>query len=125
MDEEAWDAARVRRMEKISARSGNERVVGAAQHIASGRLVAFTELSSFRVAGKPIDQDDTLVLKEHRGHRLGALLKCETLIRARERFPEGERIVTGNTEENRPMLAINEAMGFTPTRYIADWQKTV
>ncbi|HET6302550.1 GNAT family N-acetyltransferase [Microbacterium sp.] len=125
MDEEAWDAARVRRMEEISVRSGNERLVGAAQHIASGRLVAFTELSSFRVPGKPIDQDDTLVLKEHRGHRLGALVKCETLIRAREQFPEGERIVTGNAEENRPMLAINEAMGFTSTRYIADWQKTV
>lgn len=125
MDEEAWDGGRVRRLEEVFARSGRSRLVGAAQHVPSGRLVAFTELSSFRVPGKPIDQDDTLVLKEHRGHRLGALVKCETLIRARELFPEGERILTGNAEENRPMLAINEAMGFAPTRYIADWQKTV
>jgi GNAT superfamily N-acetyltransferase len=124
VDAEAWDAERVRRMERIFADAGRTKLVGAAQHISSGRLVAYTELVSFRVPGKPIDQDDTLVLREHRGHRLGALVKCETLLRARELFPEGERIMTGNAEENRPMLAVNEAMGFTPTRYAADWQKT-
>jgi GNAT superfamily N-acetyltransferase len=71
----------------------------------------------------PIEQNDTLVLSDHRGHRLGALVKTETLLRARDVFPEGDRIITGNAEENRPMLAVNEAMGFTPTRYTGEWQK--
>lgn len=124
-DEETWDADRIRRMEAQWGDSGTTTIVGAAQHLESGRLVAFTELVSFRVPGKPIEQNDTLVLSDHRGHRLGALVKTETLLRARELFPEGERIVTGNAEENRPMLAVNEAMGFTPTRYSGEWQKTV
>ena len=125
IDEEDWDADRVRRMEARWAESGMTAVVGAAQHLESGRLVAFTELISFRVPGKPIEQNDTLVLKDHRGHRLGALVKTETLRLAREVFPEGQRIVTGNAEENRPMLAVNEAMGFAPTRYNGEWQKVV
>jgi len=125
IDEETWDADRIRRMEDRWSASGMTALVGAAQHVESGRLVAFTELISFRVPGKPIDQNDTLVLKDHRGHRLGALVKTETLLRARDVFPEGLRIVTGNAEENRPMLAVNEAMGFTPTRYNGEWQKVV
>lgn len=125
MDEETWDADRVRRLEKVYADSGMSLVVGAAEHIATGRLVAFTELVSFRQEGKPIDQNDTLVLAEHRGHRLGALVKTRTLQLGREAFPEGDRIVTGNAEENRPMLAVNEAMGFVPTRYSGEWQKVI
>jgi len=123
VDEETWDADRIRRMEAQWGDSGTTTIVGAAQHRESGRLVAFTELVSFRVPGKPIEQNDTLVLRDHRGHRLGVLVKTETLLRARGVFPEGERIVTGNAEENRPMLDINEAMGFTPTRYNGEWQK--
>lgn len=123
MDEEVWDADRVRRLEATKARTGMTTLVGAAQHLASGRLSAYTELISYRVPGKPIDQNDTLVLAEHRGHRLGALVKCETLLHSRAVFPEGERIVTGNAEENRPMLAINEEMGFRPARYTGEWQK--
>lgn len=125
VDEEVWDAARVRALEQRHADSGTTILVGAAQHIASGRLVAFTELTSFRTPGTPIDQNDTLVLADHRGHRLGALVKTETLARGRELFTEGDRIITGNAEENRPMLAVNEAMGFVPTRYAGDWQKVV
>ncbi len=125
IDEEVWDADRVRRMEAQWGDSGTTTIVGAAQHLESGRLVAFTELISFRVPGKPIEQNDTLVLQDHRGHRLGALVKTETLLRARDVFPEGHRIVTGNAEENRPMLAVNEAMGFIPTRYNGEWQKVV
>lgn len=125
VDEEMWDAARLRRTEARNAESGMSMLIGAAQHVESGRLAAFTELVSFGGAGSPIEQNDTLVLAEHRGHRLGALVKTETLLRAREQFPTGDRIITGNAEENRPMLSINEDMGFTPTRYAGEWQKIV
>lgn len=124
-DEEQWDAARVRRLESQHRDMGMTTLVGAAQHIESGRLAAFTELWSFRGPDGLIDQNDTLVLKEHRGHRLGAFVKGELLALARAAFPEGNRIVTGNAEENRPMLAINEEMGFRPVRYSGEWQKVL
>lgn len=123
IDEETWDAARIRRVEAQRREMGMSWLVGAAQHVESGRLCAFTELASFRAANGLLDQNDTLVLAEHRGHRLGALVKCELLSVARTTFPESIRVVTGNAEENRPMLAINEAMGFVPVRYSGEWQK--
>lgn len=53
-----------------------------------------------------------MVLREHRGHRLGLLLKLTNLLWLREREPHLERIITWNATSNGPMLAINEAMGF-------------
>lgn len=57
-------------------------------------------------------QSDTTVLKEHRGHRLGLLLKLTNLFWLRDREPHLERVITWNAASNAHMLAINEAMGF-------------
>ncbi|GAA3214303.1 GNAT family N-acetyltransferase [Nonomuraea helvata] len=57
-------------------------------------------------------QADTTVLAEHRGHRLGLLLKLANALRLREHEPHLERIITWNATSNAHMLAINEAMGF-------------
>ncbi|WP_345558806.1 GNAT family N-acetyltransferase [Nonomuraea rosea] len=57
-------------------------------------------------------QADTTVLGEHRGHRLGLLLKLRNLLWMREREPHLERVITWNATSNTHMLAINEAMGF-------------
>lgn len=58
------------------------------------------------------EQSDTTVLKEHRGHRLGLLLKLTNLFWLRDREPHLERVITWNATSNAHMLAINEAMGF-------------
>ncbi|MDA0637551.1 GNAT family N-acetyltransferase [Nonomuraea sp. MCN248] len=67
-------------------------------------------------------QGDTTVLKEHRGHRLGLLLKLSNLFRLRENEPGIDRIVTYNAGENRHMRAINEAMGFRPLDEWLQWR---
>lgn len=123
-DESIWDAARVERWESSSQAGGNRQIVGAARHLESGRLVAFNDLT-IPPGMTTAHQNDTLVLSEHRGHRLGMLVKCETLLRLHEAFPHLTHIETHNAEENRPMLDINEAMGFRPVLYAGVWQKKV
>ncbi len=121
--EEVWTPERVRDMEDRRRAAGLVQQVVAAVHATSGELVGFTELV------RPVDptaattQADTLVLREHRGHRLGLLLKATGLISWRRASPSTPRVLTWNAEENRPMLAINEALGFTPVGAVGVWQK--
>ncbi|WP_314501907.1 GNAT family N-acetyltransferase [uncultured Microbacterium sp.] len=125
-DEQIWDADRVARMDDRLVAQGYTGVIGAAQHIGTGELVAYTELYMIgEDHSRPTSQNDTLVLKEHRGHRLGALVKAETLKIWRERMPTSPKVLTNNAEENRPMLSINEAMGFVPIAYAGMWQMSL
>ncbi|MBQ3360199.1 MAG: GNAT family N-acetyltransferase [Microbacterium sp.] len=122
-DEEAWDAARVRRMEQRQAEAGHTLQVTAAQHIVTGELAAFTELGTGTSGSTTTIQHDTLVLREHRGHRLGLRVKCAALQGWTAIAPTSQRVITYNAEENRPMLAINEAIGFTARAYEGAWKK--
>ncbi|MEV4667204.1 GNAT family N-acetyltransferase [Microbacterium sp. LWO12-1.2] len=122
-DEEKWDARRVTEMEERVDQMGKTLLVVAAEHIQTGRLSAFTELGIGSDHSATTHQNDTLVLKEHRGHRLGMLLKCEALRLWRDLMPESTLVITYNAEENRPMLSINEAIGFSPIAYEGAWKK--
>lgn len=122
--EETWDAARVQRQDQRMIGRGWTMMVTAAQHVETGELCAYNELATD--AGdptRPTHQQDTLVLSGHRGHRLGMLVKTAGLLAWREARPLSPRVITYNAEENRPMLSINEAIGFTPIAYEGAWRK--
>lgn len=123
--EEAWDAERVAAHDTRYTDAGRTLHVVAAQHIATGELCAFNELVVGVDRTAASHQEDTLVLREHRGHRLGMLVKCENLLRWREIAPDSPRVMTYNAEENRPMLSINEAIGFTAIAYEGAWKKVL
>jgi GNAT superfamily N-acetyltransferase len=126
IEEDVWDAARVRDFEATHAEAGHRLLVAAAQHVPSGTLAAFTVLVVRPgAAGDPdaVFQDSTLALKEHRGHRLGMLVKAANVRAVQATFPRAERIHTWNAEENQHMLAINVAMGFRPAGISSAWQK--
>ncbi|HKT56466.1 MAG TPA: GNAT family N-acetyltransferase [Microbacterium sp.] len=123
IDEEAWDADRVRDHDRRYVESGRILHVTAARHLETGTLVAFNELVASTDPERATMQEDTLVLKEHRGHRLGMLVKCAGLQAWREFAPLSPRVMTWNAEENRPMLDINEAIGFIPQLYNGAWKK--
>ncbi|UWF78452.1 MULTISPECIES: GNAT family N-acetyltransferase [Microbacterium] len=123
MPAEAWDADRVRRHDDLYAVRGSSVLVTAAEEVATGRLCAFNELAITADHTTATQQEDTLVLAEHRSRRLGMLVKTAGLLTWRERFPESPYVITANAEENRPMLSINEAIGFTPIAYEGAWKK--
>lgn len=124
-DEERWDAARIARHDSTYTDTGRTLQVTAAVHIATGELCAFNEIVIGNDRTEASHQEDTLVLKEHRGHKLGTLVKCAGLLSWREYAPDSPRVLTYNAEENRPMLDINEAIGFVPIAYEGAWKKVL
>jgi RimJ/RimL family protein N-acetyltransferase len=57
-------------------------------------------------------QQITAVTRQHRGHRLGLLVKAAMLEWLAETEPRLERIETYNAGSNQYMIAINEALGY-------------
>jgi GNAT superfamily N-acetyltransferase len=123
--ESPWDAERVRAAEANAAASGRGSLGAAAVHVPSGTLAGFTEVEFPLDAPEVVYQEDTLVLREHRGHRLGQLVKAVNLQRLADTRPQARRVHTWNAEENSYMLRINVALGFRPVGVCAIWTKTI
>jgi GNAT superfamily N-acetyltransferase len=110
---EAWDADRVReRGDATLSAMGLRTYTIAAVHDASGELAAMTQLSVVPDAPQWGHQGLTAVTRQHRGHRLGLLLKSAMLEWLAEAEPAVERIETGNAAANDHMIAVNDVLGF-------------
>lgn len=124
-EEERWDPERVREGEDKVRRMGAEAWVCAARHRASGELVGHTLLMSYADNPGVFLQGDTLVLRAHRGRRLGTWLKAGNLLNLQDQVPGAGRVHTWNAAENRPMLDINTELGFVPVGHSGQWQKVL
>ncbi|MDT0164584.1 GNAT family N-acetyltransferase [Actinotalea sp. AC32] len=125
MTEDPWDADRVRTYESDIVAAGHGYLLVAAEHVPSGELAAFTMVEWPLDEPEVVFQEDTLVLREHRGRRLGMLVKADLLQRLRDVRPEARRVHTWNAEENAFMLGINVALGFRPRGVAGEWQRKV
>jgi GNAT superfamily N-acetyltransferase len=123
--EEEWDAARVRHREALTAQQDRSYLGAAAVHAESGRMVAFTEVGVQRAEPRRVHQWETLVLPEHRGHRLGTLVKIALVRDLVRKVPEARLVSTCNATTNAPMIAVNEALGFRVNGAYLSWQRVL
>lgn len=123
--EEVWTVERVLEYEERFEGSPRTSLFAAVEHVPSGHLVGYTELSVPAELHRAVSQEDTIVMREHRGHKLGMLLKVANLAQLHELHPGHPSVTTFNAEENRHMLDVNEAVGFVAVAYEGAWRKAV
>jgi GNAT superfamily N-acetyltransferase len=123
VEEEAWDEARLADLLARAEAAGRVLQFAAAEAIATGELVALTNLMWIDEPGRPVVQDATCVLAAHRGHRLGLWVKLANLAELGRLRPDAPYIETVNAPENGPMRAINDALGFRVVGAAAAFQK--
>jgi GNAT superfamily N-acetyltransferase len=109
-----WDAQRVReRVNDLFPVYGNRQYSVAARHDATGEMAALSQVAVDPAIPDWGFQMITAVTREHRGHRLGLLVKIAMLELLATEEPQVERIETFNAESNGHMIAVNEALGYT------------
>lgn len=123
LENEHWDAARLRQDEEDTVRSSRVMQVTVAR-ASDGELVGHTQLS-FPGDSEEVYQWDTLVLPAHRGHGLGLALKVHTMHEAADLLEGRRRIHTYNAASNAHMIAVNEAMGFRQVAWAAEYVRTL
>jgi len=118
---EQWSAERYREQEKRIVVSGQQRFSTAARHDESGQIVALTDIGVAHALPDSGYQWATIVLPEHRGHRLGMRVKLANLEFLR-RSRRVAMVNTWNAAINDHMVSINEAMGFRAVERWREWQ---
>jgi GNAT superfamily N-acetyltransferase len=111
----AFEAAQVsqgRRLYRLVAREGTTGVL-------AGHTVVAVDMERPGYA----EQLDTSVLRAHRGHRLGVLLKASMVHWLDEEEPQLRVVDTWNAASNAHMIAVNEALGYSVVARGIGWQR--
>ncbi|MFJ8864704.1 GNAT family N-acetyltransferase [Streptomyces sp. NPDC102473] len=122
---EAIRTSHVRLYERMRVGRGRRAYHVGVVHEETGELAGFTSAS--KTTGNPehLLQGMTVVAAGHRGHGLGLLMKLANLAHVREYEPLVRLVETANADDNRPMIALNEAMGFVPQERFVSWEAPV
>jgi GNAT superfamily N-acetyltransferase len=123
LENEHWDAARVRKDEADLVRVGRQMQVVVAR-AEDGELAGHTQLA-FPADGVEVYQWDTLVRPVHRGHGLGLALKIRAMQASADLLEGRRRVTTYNAASNTHMIAVNERLGFRQTAWAGELVRTI
>jgi GNAT superfamily N-acetyltransferase len=125
VEDQVRDAAWVAESEQHFDPTIEERWTIFAADRSSGRFVGFTQVFFYDDWPGMVNQGNTGVHPDHRGHGLGLWLKAAMLERIFEAKPASRRMRTTNAWSNAPMLAINDELGYRVTATSTTWELDV
>lgn len=122
VEDEVFNAERIRAFEEARVAGGRRIYRLVARHRASGELAGHTLVAVSIQQPWQAWQLDTTVVRPHRGHRLGLLLKAEMLGWLRDAEPQLHLMDTWNAASNAHMIEINETLGYQVIAHAVGWQ---
>jgi GNAT superfamily N-acetyltransferase len=122
LEQEKWDAARYREQEVRAVSRNRTRLVTAVVHEASGVVAGITDITLNRDVHRVVYQWDTIVDPDHRGQRLGMVLKSWNHHQLATRFAGARYVNTWNAASNAHMVAVNDELGFEPAEKWTEWE---
>jgi GNAT superfamily N-acetyltransferase len=122
IEDEVFSPERVRAMEtaRLAAKDRIYRIV--ARERATGALAGHTMVGVDAEHPGYASQYDTSVLRAHRGHRLGRLLKIAMLQWLADEEPQLRMLDTWNAASNAHMIEVNEILGYQVVASGIEWQ---
>jgi len=120
-----WDPARLRAAEERVLAQGTRWYSLAAMHDATGEMAALTQVNVDPGIPGWAFQEITAVTREHRGHRLGLLVKACMLEALARHEPQLRQIMTFNAAPNEHMIAVNAQLGHRVTDYFQAYELDV
>lgn len=117
-----WDVERVIAAAEAITRRGELLHTVAAVDATDGSVVGFSELVVPGDGSGDGQHYGTAVLPEHRGKGLARWMKAAAVRHALERHPRLSGLCTDTAESNKPMLAVNDSLGYLPTHRSVEYQ---
>jgi GNAT superfamily N-acetyltransferase len=123
LENEVFSPERIRAFEAAMTAHGSRLYRVVARHRDTGELAGHTLVGVENERPGYGWQGDTSVVRAHRGHRLGLLLKIEMLRWLRQDEPQLRLLDTGNNNTNAHMIRINEQLGYEVIDKIIECQR--
>jgi GNAT superfamily N-acetyltransferase len=125
VEDEVYTPERIRSYENAQLGRGHRLYRVFARHRESGEWAGQTVVAVDGERPNLAEQHDTSVVRAHRGHRLGLLLKLDMLRWLAETEPQIEQIDTWNAQSNDHMIDVNETLGYRVMGRGLEFQKKI
>ena len=125
IEDEVFSADRMRAYETSQLARGQRMFRTFARHRDTGEQAGHSVVLVDVERPHLAHQHDTSVVRSHRGHRLGLLLKTDMNLWLREVQPQIAEISTWNAESNDHMIGVNDAIGYRVVGRELEFQKSL
>lgn len=123
MEGDVWTVERVQAYDSAMARRRQTVHRVLARHTPSGEWAGMSMLCVDEFSPAVAFQEDTSVVRAHRGRRLGLLMKADMLRWVSRERPEVTATITWNATTNHHMIAVNEKLDATVVARNANFRR--